>query len=72
MLFSALITSVWMFKSAPLAVAPATGREIAPDVHEMRVPSRGSCGWWETSAPVAPGGGVRFRAAAEKVKVREG
>ena len=60
-----VLAAAWTFKSAPLAVAPATGREVSDGVHEMRVPSRGSCGWWETAMPVRPGGGVRFRATAE-------
>lgn len=59
------LASAWTFKSAPLAVEAAAGREITPGIHELRVPSRGSCGWWETSMPVAPNGGVRFRATAE-------
>ena len=59
------VASVWTFNSVPLAVEAATGREIAPGVHELRVPSRGSCGWWETSSSVVPGGGVRFRATVE-------
>jgi len=55
----------WTFHSAQLAKVPATGREVAPEIHEIRIPSRGSCGWWETTLPVKPGGGVRFRAVAE-------
>lgn len=64
-LFNVVLAAAWMFHSAPLANEPATGREPAPGVHELRVPSKGACGWWETSMPVAPGGGTRFRATVE-------
>ena len=60
-----ILASSWIFHSAPLAKEPAVGREISSDVHEMRIPFRGSCGWWETTAPVVQHGGVRFRAVAE-------
>lgn len=60
-----LAAACWTFTSAPLADAPATGRETAPGVLELRVPGRGGCGWWTTTAAIAPGGGVRFRATAE-------
>ena len=60
-----LIAAAWTFHTAPLAKEPATGREIAPDAHELRIPSRGSCGWWETSAPLASREGARVRAVAE-------
>ena len=62
---AAIAASAWTFKSAPLAVEQATGREVSSDVHELRVPSRGSCGWWITGGTVAPKGGVRFRATVE-------
>ncbi len=62
---AALLAAAWTFHTAPLAKEPAVGRETAPDVHEMRVPSRGGCGWWETSAKIVPGGGARFRATVE-------
>ena len=61
----AVFATAWIFHTAPLAEIPATGREVAADVHELVVPSGGSCGWWETSSPVRPGGGVRFRAQVE-------
>ena len=61
------LAATWTFHSAPLAVEPAAGREITPQIHELRVPSRGSCGWWETSSSVVPGGGARFRAVVEIV-----
>ena len=60
-----ILASSWIFHSAPLAKEPAVGRELSPDVHELRIPSRGSCGWWETTAPIVPKGGVRIRAVAE-------
>ena len=61
----ALLASAWTLGTAPLAKEPATGREISADVHELRIPARGSCGWWATTLPVTPSGGVRFRATAE-------
>ena len=30
----------------------------------IRLPSRRSCGWWETTAAVEPGRGVRFTGRA--------
>ena len=60
-----VLAAIWTFHSAPLAVESATGRESLPGVYEIRVPSKGSCGWWTTSLPVTPGCGARFRAAAE-------
>jgi len=59
------LASAWTFESAPLAAVPSTGREVSENVHELRVPDRGGCGWWITESPIAPGGGVRFRATAE-------
>ena len=64
-LFLSVFAVAWTFKSAPLAVMPATGCETAPEVHELRVPDAGSCGWWTATCPVASGGGVRLRATAE-------
>ena len=61
----AVAASPWTFKSAPLAARPATGREVSPEVHELRVPDRGGCGWWITERKIAPKGGVRFRATVE-------
>ena len=62
-----LLALTWTFHSAPLAVRPAEGRELSPDAHELRIPARECCGWWETSSAVKPRGGVRFRATAEIV-----
>ena len=62
---SASVPATWTFGSAPLAKSPASGRELADGIHELRIPDRGGCGWWTTSASVKPGGGVRFRAQAE-------
>lgn len=63
--FISVVASAWTFESAPLSAVPATGRETAPEVFEMRVPDRGGCGWRTTTAAVRPRGGVRFRATAE-------
>ena len=60
-----LIAAAWTFHTAPLAKEPAVGRELSPDVHELRLPEPGCCGWWETSAAVPLHGGVRFRATVE-------
>ena len=61
----AVVASAWTFESAQLAARPATGREVSPEVLELRVPDRGGCGWWSTNRRIAPGGGVRFRATVE-------
>ena len=63
--FLTFFASVWTFHTAPLADAPSVGREVSPEVHEMRVSKAGGCGWWETYRPVKPGKGVRFVAKAE-------
>lgn len=55
----------WSFASAPLASEPAVGRAVSDDVHLISLPSRRSCGWWETTAAVTPGRGVHFTARAE-------
>ena len=60
-----VLAAAWTFHSAPLAVEPATGRESLPGVYEIRVPSTGSCGWWETSRGIIPLGSCRLRATAE-------
>ena len=60
-----IVAAGWTFHSAPLAAEKASGNEVAADVHTLRVSDRGGCGWWETSAAIAPQGGVRFRATAE-------
>ena len=64
-LLASVFAAVWTFHSAQLAVQPAMGVERDADVHELRIPSRGSCGWWETRATVVPKGGARIRAVAE-------
>ena len=63
------VVAAWTFRSSPLAAegSVSSGREIAADAHELRIPARSACGWWETSAAVVPQGGVRFRATAEIV-----
>ena len=60
-----IVAAVWTFHSAPLAADKANGNEIAANVHTLRVPSRGGCGWWSTEAVIKPKGGVRFRATVE-------
>ena len=60
-----IVATAWTFHSAPLAADEASGNEIAANVHTLRVPSRGSCGWWSTNAAIAPKGGVSFRAMVE-------
>ncbi len=60
-----VFAAIWAFHSAPLAVEPATGRESLPGVYEIRVPSKGSCGWWEASHGIVPLGSCRLRATAE-------
>ena len=59
--------AAWEFKSAQLEAEKSTGRELGNGAYELRIPSRGSCGWWTTTAPVAPHGGARIRATAEIV-----
>ena len=61
----AMFSAAWIFHSAPLAGDPAVGREVSPDVHELRIPSRGSCGWWETKREIVPLGEVHVGATAE-------
>ena len=55
----------WTFSSAPLAARPATGRALGEGAYELRVPDRGACGWWTTTASIVPQQGVRFRATVE-------
>jgi predicted amidohydrolase len=55
----------WIFESAKLAKNAATGRILAPQTVEMRIPDEGGCGWWTVSRKIVPGGSVRFRAKAE-------
>lgn len=59
------LAACWTFQSAQLAKVPSTGRELTDGAHELRVPDCGGCGWWSTTAPVTPRGGVRFRATVE-------
>ena len=53
----------WEFFSAPLSPDPAVGTTEG-EAHVIRLPSRRSCGWWETTAAVEPGRGVRFTGRA--------
>ena len=55
----------WRFNTAKLSPDPASGRALESGAHEMVIPSRRACGWWETDDVVKPGGGARFRATAE-------
>ena len=63
-------TGVWTFLSAPLAPDAASGRTGADGALELSLPSRRSCGWWETEIAVSSRG-VRFRAEA-RVALGEG
>lgn len=62
---SLVVAAGWTFRSALLAVRPATGAGRPDGAHELRIPDRGGCGWWTTTVQIVPESGVRFRATAE-------
>lgn len=65
MLLTAVLAAAWTFESAPLARTPATGVEHPDGTHELRLPERDACGWWETTATFQPGKGVRVTATVD-------